>query len=470
VSRRDADAEADEFADRGRYRRFVNPRWARALRLVGCDREWTHGEGVHLIDSQGRRVLDAIAGYGAATVGHNHPRVIEALRSALDRRTPGMVHFGIPPLAGALAEALLRRSAPSLDKVLFTNSGTEGIEAAIKLARASTGRAMIVHCDHSFHGFTTGSLSLVGVDSLREGFGELLPSRRIPFGDLEALERALSPRDAAAFVVEPVQGKGVRIPPDGWLPEAQRLCRRVGTLLVIDEVQTAFGRTGAMFECVSQGVDDPDVVVVSKALSGGMIPVGAVLARERIWRAMFSSLDRALVHSSTFHQAPLAMSAALAVLELIDDERLVERSARLGSRLRASLESLRSRHRSLGEVRGRGLMIAIDLEPPRPLRGRLESMLWPQGFVMSLLSEGAVLAQVVSQRSATVKFTPPLVLDEAGVDRIVAAVDLALARADSGVIDGSLAALARMARNFLRREPTRSLDAVTRSVRRHPAP
>lgn len=428
----------------------MNPKWARVLRLVGCDREWVRGEGVHLVDAAGNRVIDAVAGYGAAAVGHNHPRVIKAMHDALDRAAPGMVHFGIPALAGALAAALRRRAAPSLGKVLFTNSGTEGIEAAIKLSRASTGREVIISCHNGFHGFTTGALSLVGVASLRDGFGSLLPSRLVPFGDRTALERALAPRDAAAFVVEPIQGKGVHIPAPGFLADAQRLCRRAGTLLVIDEVQTGFGRCGSMLESMRQGVDEPDMVVVSKALSGGVIPVGAVLARDRVWSAMFSSIDRALVHSSTFHQAPLAMSAALAVLEIIDDESLVERSAALGERLLRGIESLRGRHRSLGEVRGRGLMVAIDLVPARPLRGRLESMLWPQGFVMSLLSEGAVLAQVVNQHSATVKLTPPLVIHEEAVDRVVAAIDLALDRADSGVIDGSLGTLARMARNMVR--------------------
>lgn len=451
-----AEDPADGGADGGRYRRFVNPRWARALRLIGCDRNWIRGEGIHLIDDRGARVIDAVAGFGAASVGHGHPAVVAALHEALDRGAPGMVHFGIPPLAGTLAEALLDRAPPCLGKVLFTNSGTEGIEAAIKLCRAATARETIVACDRGFHGFTTGSLSLVGVESLREPFGSLLPCRRVPFGDLAALERALAPRDAAAFVTEPVQGKGVHAPPPGYLSEAQRLCRRAGTMFVADEVQTGFGRCGAMFQSAADGAEEPDLIVVSKALSGGMVPVGAVLVRNRVWNATFSSIERALVHSSTFHQAPLAMSAALAVLRIIDDERLVDRSAHMGERLRAGLERLRLRHRSLGAVRGRGLMVAIDLVPARPLRGRLESMLWPQGFLMSLLGDGGVLAQVVSQRSATVKFTPPLIIDEAAVDRIVAATDAALSRADSGVIDGSLATLGRMARNVLGGELTRA--------------
>lgn len=432
------------------YRDAVNPRFARVLRLLGLDRTWVRGEGVVLEDSTGRRVVDALAGYGAVTVGHNHPRVVAAVRDALDRGLPGMVHFQAPPLAGALARELLRRAPDSLGKVFFTNSGTEGIETAIKLARAATGRAVLASTHGAFHGFSTGALSIVGHDPYRERFGPLLESRRVPFGDLEALERALAPRDVAAFFVEPVQGKGVVIPPPGYLREAQRLCQGHGTLFAADEVQTGIGRCGAFLASVEEGADEPDVVVVSKALSGGMIPVGAVLVRDRVWNATFSSIDRALVHSSTFHQAPLAMRVALEVLSIVHDERLAERSAQQGAALLRELDALRAEHRSLGAVRGRGLLIAIDLVPARPLRGRFESMLWPQAFLMALLGEGAVLAQVVNQRSATVKFTPPLVLDDAARALIVRGVSTALARVDTGTLDGSLGALRRMTVNLLR--------------------
>lgn len=432
------------------YRDFVNPRFARVLRLLGLDRTFVSGEGATLVDGSGRRVIDALGGYGAVSVGHNHPGILAALRGALDRALPGMVHFEVPPLAGELAEELLRRAPSCLGKVLFTNSGTEGIEAAIKVARCATGRAALLSCERGFHGFTTGALALVGHEPYRSGFGPLLESRRIPFGDLDALERALAPRDLAAFVVEPVQGKGVFAAPPGYLPEAQRLCHRHGTLLVLDEVQTGVGRCGAFLASVADGVNEPDIMVLSKALSGGMIPVGAVLMRDAIWSATFSSLDRALVHSSTFHQAPLAMTVALAVLRIMDEQRLDDRSLRLGARLHQELTLLRARHRSLGEVRGRGLMLAIDLVPPRPLRGRLESMLWPQSFLMSLLEQG-VLAQVVNQRSATVKFTPPLVLSDENLSGIVRAVDAALCRADESVFDGTFLALRKMATNLIRR-------------------
>ncbi|MBX3356566.1 MAG: aspartate aminotransferase family protein [Phycisphaeraceae bacterium] len=435
------------------YRTFINPRWARVLRLIGCERTWVRGERVWLEDTEGGRVLDAIGGYGAATVGHHHPHVARSLHDAIEGGAPGMIHFGVPPRAGHLAERLLEIAPRSLTRVFFTNSGTEGIELAIKMARASTGRDRLLACDHAFHGFSTGSLSLCGHEPYREGFGTLLPSHRVPFGDLAALEQALAPRDVAGFVIEPIQGKGVYIPTADYLAEAQRLCHRAGSLCIVDEVQTGFGRCGSLFASQADGAIEPDIMVVSKALSGGMIPVGAVLASERAWGAVFSSLDRAMVHGSTFHQAPLAMAAAHAVLDVIDGERLVERSAHLGERLRTQLEALRSHHRTLGAVRGRGLMVALDLVPPRPLRSRLEHMLWPQAFVMALLDEGGVLAQVVNQRSATIKFTPPLVIDDREVTLIVQAVDRALARVDGGALETTLGTLGRMAMNLMRSRP-----------------
>jgi len=447
-------AAGDDFAN---YRRFVNPRFARVLRLLGFDRTFVRGAGAHLFDRTGRRVIDALGGYGAVSVGHNHPEVVSALHRALDRGLPGMVHFETPPLVGELARDLLRRAPASLGKALFTNSGTEGIEAALKLSRAATGRAAFLSCERGFHGFTMGALSLVGHEPYRKGFGPLLESRCVPFGDLAALERALASRDIAAFVVEPVQGKGVYSAPTGYLAEAQRLCHRNGTLLVVDEVQTGVGRCGSFLASAADGADDPDIVVISKPLSGGMIPVGAVLVRDRVWNATFSSLDRALIHSSTFHQAPLAMSVARAVLEIMDAEQLDARSIRLGDRLRLEIAALRQRHAVLGEVRGRGLMVAFDLMPPRPLRGRLESMLWPQALLMHLHDEGGVLAQVVNQRSATVKFTPPLVIDDDDITAIVRAVDAALMRVSASVLDGSLVALRTMALNLLLRSKSRDL-------------
>ncbi|MEI6474824.1 MAG: aspartate aminotransferase family protein, partial [Planctomycetota bacterium] len=284
------------------FAEHVNPRFATVLRTIGFDRFFVRAEGQYLWDAEGHRYLDFLGGYAVCNVGRNHPTVKQALRDCLDMNLPSMVQFDAPPLAGMLARELTRRIGRGLDRVYFTNSGTEGVEAAIKFARTATGRPGILFADRAFHGLTMGALSLNGCQSFRQGFGPFLPeTRMVRFGDLADLEGALRAGDVAAFIVEPVQGKGVHIAPEGYLAEASRLCHQYGALFIADEVQTGICRTGKFLAIDHDPGCEPDIVVLSKALSGGLIPVGAVLVRQRIWDKTFSSLDRAIVHSSTFH-------------------------------------------------------------------------------------------------------------------------------------------------------------------------
>ena len=435
------------------YARHVNPRFARLLRLIGFDRRWVRGDGPWLWDDQGVKVLDCLAGYGSLNLGRRHPALVAALHEAVDLQLPGWVHFEAPVLATALAAELLRRAPPSLDKVFFVNSGTEGVEAALKFSRAATGRPAFVACERGFHGLTLGALGLNGVESLRRGFGPLQEARRVPFGDLAALEAALAPGDVAAFVVEPIQGKRVEPGPPGWLAEAERLCRRAGTLLVVDEVQTGLGRTGRFLELERHGAE-PDMVVLSKGLSGGMVPVGAVLVRGGVWGATFSSIDRAIIHSSTFHQGTLAMAAGLATLHVLESERLAARAERMGDALRSRLAAVAQAHRAIRRVRGQGLMVAFDLEvagaaAPAAIE-KLQAMLVPQAFLMPLLREGAVLAQVTDHRSATVKLMPPLTITEEEVAWIADGISRAASHVDGSRTRASISAVAAAARNALR--------------------
>lgn len=418
------------------FARHVNPQWARVLRTIGYDRRYVRAEGSCLFDDQGRRVLDFMGGYAVCNVGRNHPTVQRALQDYLALEGASMVQFDAPLLAGVLARELLARAQLDLEFAFFCNSGTEGVEAAIKMARCATGRSGLVFADRAFHGLTMGSLSLNGCESFREGFGSLLSDcQRVPFGDLVALERALASQPVAAFVVEPVQGKGVYPAPEGYLAEAARLCHRSGALLVVDEVQTGVGRTGAFLGVHHDRECDPDMVVMSKALSGGYVPVGAVLVRGSVWRATFSSMDRAIVHSSTFHMGGLAMTAALAVLAVYDDLRLGERSAAMGARLLAGLEGLRDRHELVRAVRGRGLMAALEFGEPRSLGLRaswrlmnaVNPDLFAQAALMPLFEDCGVLCQVAGHGQPTLKFTPPLVVTEAEVDEVLGALEAVVA-------------------------------------------
>jgi len=426
-----ADSEADRFAI---HTRHLNEQMVRVLKTLGYDVGFCRGTGQYLFDRKGAKYLDLLSGYGVFAIGRNHPALRDALKSVLDAELPGLVQFDVSPLGGLLAQRLIGYM-PYLDKVFFANSGTEAVEAAIKFARAATGRPGIIHCEHSFHGLTYGALSLNGDAVFRSGFEPLLPDCSVvPFNDLAALERALAPRKAAAFIVEPIQGKGVNLPDDGYLQEAAALCRRHGTLFVADEIQTGLGRTGRFLAVDHWGVE-PDMVLIAKALSGGHVPVGAVLTRKRIYDKIFDRMDRAVVHGSTFAKNDLAMAAGLATLDVIETEGLISRAERLGDRLRLGLSDLIGRYEFLRAVRGKGLMIGIEFGPPTSLKLKaswnlLESAnkgLFCQLITIPLFAEHKILTQVAGHASHTIKLLCPLVITEADCDWIVSAFDNVIA-------------------------------------------
>ncbi len=401
------------------FDRHLNSQLVRVLRTIGYDVRFVHGEGACLFDAEGRRYLDLLGGYGVFALGRNHPAVVSALHQVLDGRLAGMVQLGAPLLAGLLAERLIGR-LPWLDKVFFCNSGAEAVEAAIKFSRAATRRSKIVSCDHAFHGLTYGALSLVGDDVFRKGFEPLVGDcARIPFNDLQALERVLGKGDVAAFVVEPIQGKGVNVPSASFLGEAQRLCRRHGTLLVADEIQTGLGRTGRFVACEHWGVE-PDIVLLAKALSGGFVPVGAVVTRRWIFDKVFDRMDRAVVHGSTFAKNDLAMAAGLATLEVLEDERLVDHAARLGERLISDLRQRLSEFEFVKDVRGKGMMIGIEFGPPSGLKLKtayalLETAsrgLFCQLILIPLFQRHRIMAQVAGHDLPVIKLLPPFVLGD----------------------------------------------------------
>src|SRR5919109_1114195 len=348
------------------HARYLNEQLVRVLKTIGYDVGFQKGQGQYLFDREGVRYLDLLSGFGVFAIGRNHPALRQALKSVLDSDLPNLVQLDVSTLAGVLAERLLEH-VPYLDKVFFANSGAETVEAAIKFARGATGRPGIVSCSHSFHGLSYGALSLMDDANFRGGFEPLLPGcTQIPFNDLAALEQALSSRQVAAFIVEPIQGKGVNLPTDEFLPGAAALCRKYGTLFIADEIQTGIGRTGKFLALEHWDVE-PDMVLLAKALSGGHVPVGAVLTRKWIFDKVFNRMDRAVVHGSTFSKNDLAMAAGIATLEVIETERLVENSARQGQRLLETLAAMAKRHELIKDVRGKGLMIGVEFGPPRSL-------------------------------------------------------------------------------------------------------
>ncbi len=418
------------------HARVVNPQFVRMLRAIGFDRRWARAEGAHLYDADGNRFLDWLGGFGMYNVGRNNPRVKAALHEALDLDTPGKLALGVNPLGAILADELLKRAPQSLGRVLFTSSGTEAVEAAIKIGRAATGRSRVVSVDRGFHGLTLGALSASGDPAFTDRFQPLLPGfERVPFGDLDALEAALRSEDVALFVVEPIVGHGVFLPPAGYLEGAQELCRRYGTLFCVDEVQSGLGRTGKLFALEHWGLE-PDVVAVAKSLSGGYVPVGATLFRDAVFDAVFDSLEHSLSHGSTFQPNDLAMVAGLATLHELEEQQLVERSARIGELLLEQTRPLVERYDVVKDVRGLGLMWAIELGEPEAggrttyrLLERMQPALFSQLVVVPLFTDHRVLSQVAGHGLNVIKGLPPLVLSEEDVDWFVDALDATLAEA-----------------------------------------
>src|SRR5437867_3501410 len=348
------------------HAQHINSAFVKMLRTIDFDKGYVRGEGCYLWDADGNRYLDLLAGWGVFALGRNHPKVKAILRQLLDEDMPNLVRMDCSLLSGLVAEKLTEHAGGGLSRVFFCNSGTEAVEGAIKFARCSTGRQGIVYCDHAFHGLTIGALSINGADFFRERFGDLLPgTRRIPFNDLESLERELATKKFAAFILEPVQGKTCEVVEDGYLAEAQRLCRKFGTLLVLDEVQSGLGRTGKWF-CYQHWPEvEPDIVCTSKALSGGYVPVGAVVTRPKIMDCVFNGMERCVVHSNTFGQNDVAMAAAFASMEVIEEEKLCENAAAMGEYAMTRMRQIGQNCPFVSEVRGKGLMFGIDFARPK---------------------------------------------------------------------------------------------------------
>jgi ornithine--oxo-acid transaminase len=416
------------------YERYSNPRFVEILRILGFDRRWARAEGPYLFDREGTRYLDWLGGFGIYNVGRNNGTVRAALAELLELGTASLPQLGLTDLPGLLAEALLAVAPASTDRVVFVNSGTEATEAAIKLARSALRRPRVVAVVNGFHGLTLGSMSVNGSDSERERFGPLLPDVAfVRFNDLAALEDELAREDVALFITEPVQGQGVILPEPEYLAGAQDLCRRYGTLFCVDEVQTGLGRTGRMFACEHWGLE-PDLVTVAKALSGGYVPVGALLLRSGVHEAVFDTLEHATSHGSTFAPNDAAMTAGLATLHELQSRDLVGRSAQLGEYLLERTRPLLERFDVVKDVRGLGLMWAIEFGEPnggsrtwRFIDGR-QPALFSQFVIGPLFREHHILSQVAGHRINVLKGLPPLVLSEEDVDWFADALDDVLAK------------------------------------------
>jgi ornithine--oxo-acid transaminase len=435
----DLSAWLDQFQGQGLnlHQQHLNPAFVKMLRAIGFDKRYVRGEGCYLWDEEGNKYLDLLTGWGVFALGRNHPKIKSVLKQLLDLDRPNLVRMDCSVLSGLAARALVQHAPEGMSRVFFTNSGTETVEAALKFARCVTGRQDVIFCDHAFHGLTHGSLSVNGDDHFRERFGEMVPGgRKIPFNDLQALEKELSTHQAAAFIVEPVQGKSCEVVSDDFLSEAQRLCRKYGALLIADEVQCGLGRTGKWF-CFQHwpGVE-PDIICCAKALSGGFIPVGAVITTPRIMDTVFTSMERCVVHSNTYGQNDMAMAAALASLYVIEEDKLVENAAAMGNYVMEKLKPIAEACPFVSDVRGKGLMFGLDFARPRSslklkmawdMLHKLNFGVFGQMIIIPLMQRHRILTQVAGYHTEVIKFLPPMTITKQDLDWFLGGIDEVLA-------------------------------------------
>ncbi|BFO17445.1 aspartate aminotransferase family protein [Streptomyces sp. KM77-8] len=431
------------LAERGAERyelhsRYLNHQLPRMLHTIGFDKVYERAEGAHFWDADGNDHLDMLAGFGVMGLGRHHPVVRKALHDVLDASLADLTRFDCQPLPGLLAERLLAHS-PHLDRVFFGNSGTEAVEGALKFARFATGRPRVLYCEHAFHGLTTGSSPSTASPASGTASPRCCPTRPSPRRPRRAGAGAAQ-GDVAALIVEPIQGKGVYESPPGYLRAAQELLHRHKALLIADEVQTGLGRTGDFYAYQHEQGVEPDLVCVAKALSGGYVPVGATLGKDWIFKKVYSSMDRVLVHSASFGANAQAMAAGLAVLSVMENEGIVAHARRTGDLLRTRLAALTGTYELLAGVRGRGLMIGIEFGRPRSLRLRprwamlqaARKGLFAQMVVVPLLQRHRILTQVSGDHLEVIKLIPPLVIDEEDVQRFMDAFTAVMDDAHDG--------------------------------------
>jgi len=421
-------AVASTMSGQVAYSEHVNPQWARLLNLMEMNAEYVECRGEKLRTSDGHTILDFLSGYCVHNLGHNHARVIEALHAELDSYGPAMLQSHVAASAGELAEKLCARAGGRLNKVYFSTSGSEGVETAIKFARAATNRTGLLAARAAFHGLTCGALALMDQGFWSSGFGPLIPGVEfVDFGDISALEKHLATRKFAALILEPIQGEGgIVLPPKGYLQGTQDLCKKYGTLFVLDEVQTGLCRTGRFLASHHYGLD-PDMVILAKALSGGLVPVGAVLMTDPIYESVYHSLGRAIVHTSTYSENGLAMRAGLATLDVLESEGLADRAFIQGAEFRARLAEALTQFEMVDQVRGIGHFSGIVFRAPRSLKLRLSyeafhrihPAMFGQIIVMRLYRDHSILTQICGNNFMVLKAAPPLNVPDESLEAFI---------------------------------------------------
>jgi putrescine aminotransferase len=423
----------------------LNGKFVESLGLLGYLRNYVRADGMYLWDAEGRRYVDMLAGYGSVPLGHNPRVVADALREVLAAELPHFVLMAPEVLPAKLAQRLADLTPGALSMAFFGSSGSEVVDGALKLARAATGRARFVHAERAYHGSTFGAMTVTG-DARNQVFAPLGATTCVPWGDVEAIELAVRRRDVAAVILEPIQAEGgVRLPPPGYLAKVADACRRTGTLFVLDEIQTGLGRTGALLACQDEDVV-PDVLLLAKALSGGLVPAACYLTRPELWRAAYGTLQACELHCTTYRGGPLACAAALSTVDAIVEQELSARARRLGERLGQELRRVTAGSALVGDVRGRGLLWGVDISG---LGQGLAGALAAQWIVVGLLERGYV-TQVCTLAPTVVRVEPPLIVTEAQLVGLADALAETLREHASGRLQTVAGVATRLAQHAVR--------------------
>ena len=404
-----------------KYEQYINPAVAKLFRFMGLSTiEW-EAQGNVIRDIDGKEYIDCLGGYGVFSLGHRHPKVVEAVKRQLDLMPMSSKVLFDKPMAD-LAALMAEITPGDLTYSFFVNSGTEAVEGSLKLAKVHTGRNKIIATVNSFHGKTLGALSATGRDLFRDPFQPLLTGfSHVPFGDIDALRQAVD-EETAAVILEPVQGEGgIIVPPAGYLSAVRDICDKTGALLICDEVQSGLGRTGKMFAVEHYGVI-PDIITTAKALGGGVMPIGAFTARPAIWDKYITS---PFLHTSTFGGNPLACVAAIAAINVIKEEGLVAKAEQSGAYFIGKLTELAHTYPEVvKEVRGQGLMIGVELTK--------EGI---GGLILSEMIDKGVLIAYTLNNPKVIRIEPPLIIEHQQIDYVIAALADALAKAQDMLED-----------------------------------
>ncbi len=404
-----------------KYEKFINPSMARLFRFMGLGSVETKAQGWIITDSEGKDYIDCLGGYGMFCVGHRHPKVIEAVKKALDTMPMnGEVLFNRP--MADLAERLAELTPGKLQYSFFVNSGAEAVEGTLKVARLATGRKKFIAAKNAFHGKTLGALTATGRDMFRKPFQPLLANfDHVAFDDITALEAAID-NETAAVILEPIQGEGgIIVPRDGYLTEVRALCDKYGAMLIADEVQTGIGRTGQWFGVNHDGIA-PDIMATAKALGGGIMPIGAITATPEAWKGL---IEAPFLHTSTFGGNQMACSAGLATLKVIEEEDLLQRGTDSGAYLKAGLEAIAKDYPAvIKEVRGRGMMLGIELVKEGA-----------GGMVMSIMINNNIIIAYTLNNPKVMRMEPPLAMPKDVIDHVLTVFREAVKQTNTAIDD-----------------------------------